>query len=59
MRDALPNASFVGLTGTPIELASMELYQTGLVSAVRDPTAPGAIARAISNYINRFRCRPG
>ena len=35
-----------------------ELYRNGFVQAVPDPTVPGAIGRAISNYVQSRRCRP-
>ena len=35
-----------------------DLYQSGFVNAVPDPTVPGAIDSAISDYVNGRQCRP-
>ena len=38
-------------------LTPLELYQNDFVDAVRDPTVPGAINRAINAYIAHRQCR--
>ena len=36
-----------------------ELYRNGFVDAVPDPTVPGAVNSAISDFVNGFKCAPG
>ena len=56
MRDALPKASFVGFTGTPIELTDANTRQTGLcaIACAIGPARRGICTEATMSNEPRF-----